>query len=316
MPTTRAIEAAWRDPRRRAMGVSLLVSFFMLTGKVGAYLITDSSAIFSDAAESVIHLLATGLVAASLWYAVQPPDPEHPYGHRKAAYFASGFEGGLILLAALVIVVTAVRDLIVGPQVESLGLGLLIIAVLCCVNGALGWYLQHEGRKHGSLVLVSNGKHVVTDMWTSLGVLVGVGLVWMTDVVWLDPVVAILVALNILHTAWGLLRQAFSGLMDAADEEETSRIIAALNSAQEAGRILNFHQLRHRRIENQLWIEYHLLFPAHLSITEAHERSHDVEEIIDDLFPEDRVYVTAHLEPSPHRKAHPSGHREPADPLG
>ena len=304
-----------RDPRKLAISTSLLVSFLMLAGKGTAYVITGSAAIFSDAAESVIHLLATAFVAFSLWYAVRPADPDHPYGHGKMAYFASGFEGGLILIAALTIIYAAVRDLITGPELRELDTGLLILVGLTVINLALGLYLIRTGRTHNSLVLVSNGQHVLTDMWTSLGVLVGVAIVWGTGWVWADPIVAIIMALNIAWMGVRLVQRAYDGLMEKVDDEASEAILAELERAIQVGVIDGYHQVRHRRVNDQVWIEYHLHFPGDLSLDEAHERSHDVEDAIAALFPDDEVTVTAHLEPEYHDEAHPSGHTEPLDPL-
>lgn len=301
--------------RRRAMMASLLVSFLMLAGKVTATYLTGSTAILSDAAESVIHLFATGFAGFSLWYAATPPDPEHPYGHGKIAYFASAVEGTLILLAALGIAWTAVRDLMVGASLQRLDVGLYLIAGLTLVNLALGQYLVRTGRRTNSLVLVSNGRHVMTDMWTSLGVVVGVGLVWLTGLQWLDPVVGLLVAGNILWTASGLLRRSVYGLLDEADPEATKALLDELGTAVEEDLIAGFHQVRHRRSGDQVWIEYHLMFPGDMPIHEAHARSHQVEDRVDALFPDEDAYVTAHLEPRRHDEAHPDQHREPTDPL-
>jgi cation diffusion facilitator family transporter len=297
------------------MAASLLVSFLMLVGKLTAAALTGSTAIFSDAAESVIHLFATGFAGFSLWYAATPPDPGHPYGHGKIAYFASAVEGTLILLAALGIAWTAVRDLMVGASLQRLDVGLYLIAGLTLVNLALGQYLIRTGRRTNSLVLVSNGQHVMTDMWTSLGVVVGVGLVWITGLQWLDPVVGLLVAANILWTASGLLRRSVYGLLDEADPEATKALLDELATAVEENLIAGFHQVRHRRSGDQVWIEYHLMFPGDMPIHEAHARSHQVEDRVDALFPDEDAYVTAHLEPRRHDEAHPDQHREPTDPL-
>lgn len=297
------------------MLLSLLAAFLMLIGKLWAYFVTGSAAIFSDAAESVIHLMATGFVVFSFWFLQQPPDESHPYGHGKVAYFSAGLEGGLIAVAALIILYSAGRDLVLGPEVQQLSTGLLVTALLSGVNLLLGGYLVHTGRRYNSLVLVSNGKHVLTDMWTSFGVVVGVGVVWLTGHVWIDPVVAIIVALNILWTAYSLLKQAVEGLMEKARREDTEAIVHALEEARREGTVANYHQLRHRRVNNELWVEYHLLMSGELSITEAHERAHWVEEAVIDQFPDDQVYVTAHLEPRRHEAAHPGGHFEPIDPL-
>lgn len=297
------------------MLVSLSVSFLMLAGKIGAYVITDSAAIFSDAAESVIHVLATALVAISIWYSLKPADQSHHYGHGKAAYFSAGFEGGLIMLAAAAIIYSAVGDLIRGPEVQQLGTGLLLLVGLTLVNLLLGYYLIREGRTHNNLALVSNGQHVLTDMWTSVGVIAGVGLVWATEVVWLDPLVAILVALNILKTAYELLRRAFEGLMEKSDIRDTQAILTELESAVSEQVIDGYHQVRHRQIGDHRWIEYHLLFPPGVELETAHERSHAVEERVAGLFPTDDVVITAHLEPVTHDEAHPQGHAEPPDAL-
>ena len=288
----------------------------MLVGKSIAAYLTGSAAIFSDALESVIHLVATSFVAFSLWYASTPPDTEHPYGHGKIAYFASGFEGSMILFAGLGILAAAGRDLWLGPSVERLDLGLIITAGLAALNGGLGWYLIRTGRQQNSIVLISNGQHVLTDMWTSVGVVVGVALVWWTGYAWLDPVIAILVAFNILWTAGRLIRRSARGLMDRADTAVSRRILETLEESVAEGRIEGFHQVRHRRLNDQLWIEYHLFFPGRLSVDEAHERAHHVEDAVDALFPQDQVHVTAHLEPAEHDAAHPEWHMEPEDPLG
>lgn len=298
------------------MLVSLSVSVLMLAGKVAAYLITDSAAIYSDAAESVIHILATALVTLTVWYSLKPADESHPYGHGKATYFSAGLEGGLIMIAAAAIIYSAVIDLIEGPELHQLGLGLLILAALTLVNLALGLYLIRRGRRYNNLGLVSNGQHVLTDMWTSVGVIGGVALVWVTGIVWFDPIVAILVALNILHTAYRLLVRSYEGLMDKSDIADTQAILAELNSALEKQYIAGYHQVRHRLIGDHRWIEYHLMFDGSMPLEEAHELSHDVEERIAALFSGENVVITAHLEPSEHDRAHPQGHAEPDDPIG
>ena len=282
------------------MAASLGIAVLMLVGKLAAYFITGSTAILSDALESVIHLFATGIAAVSLWYAAQPPDPNHPYGHGKIAYFSTAFEGMLIAVAALGIIAASVQALVAGPELEQLGVGLLITAALAAVNAVLGFALIRIGKKHNAVVLVANGHHVLTDMWTSLGVLVGVGLVWLTGVEWLDPVVALLVGANIIWTAFRLLIQSYQGLMEKVDVEETVGIVERLNAAKAEGQMSGWHQLRHRRVNDQVWVEVHLLFPPDLTLTAAHARATQIETEIDALFPKDAVLVTSHLEPDTH----------------
>ena len=292
------------DQRKLAMAASLSVAVLMLVGKLTAYVITGSTAILSDALESVIHLFATGIAAASLWYAAQPPDPAHPYGHGKIAYFSSAFEGVLIALAAIAIIVVSVVALVTGPELQQLGVGLVVTAALAAVNAVLGISLIRVGRRHNAVVLVANGQHVLTDMWTSLGVLAGVGLVWWTGVLWLDPVVALLVGGNIIWTSFRLLLRSYEGLMEKADARDTARIVERLQEAEARGTVTGWHQLRHRRVNDQVWIEVHLLFPPALTITEAHARATNVEAAVRALFPKDDVLVTSHLEPETHEHEH------------
>ena len=308
--------AARLDPRYVAMAAGVAGALLVLAGKGAAYVLTGSAAFLSDAGESVTHVLATGLAAFSLWYAAEPPDPGHPYGHGKVAYLAAGAQGALILVAALGILYAAGRSFVQGPMLRDLGAGLALTAGVAGFNFVLGRYLIRTGRRTGSLVLKANGQDVMTDVWTSVGVLLGVGLVWLTGEAWLDPLVATLVALNILHTAYGLLRRAVEGLMEKAHPEATRRILGALEEAEQEALIDGFHQVRHRRVENTLWIDCHLLFPDAMPVAEAHRRTTEVEAALEDRFPDaTNVHVTAHLEPAAHERAHPTGHREPDDPL-
>lgn len=291
--------------QRLAMTASLAVAFVMLAGKLAAYFLTSSTAILSDALESVIHLAATSVAGFSLWYAAQPPDDNHPYGHGKIAYVSSGLEGLLILIAALGIVWTAVRALVEGPELQRLGAGLGIIAVLTAVNLALGLALIAVGRRTNALVLVANGHHVLTDMWTSLGVLIGIGLVWATGLVWLDPVVALLAAANILWASTRLMRESFEGLMETAAGPDSARLADALETARADGLVDGSHHVRHRRVNDVVFLDVHLVMPDALRLDDAHARASEVEARLRALFPESRVEITSHLEPVSHE--HPAG---------
>ncbi len=297
-----------------AMGLSLSIAVLMLAGKLTAFFITGSSAILSDAAESIVHILASGVAAFSLWFSMQAPDHHHPYGHGKIAYFSAGFEGALIGVAAVTIILLALRALITGAELHELHLGLLITAALAAINCALGLFLVWVGKHYHSLVLTANGKHVLTDMWTSLGVLVGVTVVWLTGLSWLDPLVAILVALHILYTAYALMRNAFQGLLDEADPHNTRVLLDLLEKMVAKKLVSGYHQLRHRQTENVIWIEMHLLMPDTMSTGEAHNRTTELEEAVRALFPERIVQITTHVEPDQHHAAHPEGHDGPEDP--
>ena len=301
--------------QRLAMTASLTIAVVMLVGKTAAYSLTSSTAILSDALESVVHLAATGMAGFSLWYAAQPPDPQHPYGHGKIAYLSMGVEGALILVAAVGIVWTATVDLIRGPEIQQIGLGLLITGGLGLVNLVLGLSLVRVGRRTNALVLISNGHHVLTDMWTSLGVVVAIGLVWLTGWVWLDPVVALLLGLNIVWTSWGLMSEAYGGLMESASPEATARVLSILDDAVAEGLIDGHHHVRHRRVNDHVWIEQHLLMPDALRLDEAHERATTVERRQQALFPDSRVQITSHLEPRSHDHPGEAPHEAVADSL-
>lgn len=294
------------------MGLSLGASLVMLTGKGVAYLLTHSAAIFSDAAESVIHLFATGVAAFALWYGALPADRDHPYGHGKIAYFSAGLEGAFILVAAGVAAIKSIADLIAGPRLQQLGLGLAITGGLALVNLALGLSLTTVGRRTDSLVLVANGKHVLTDMWTSIGTVTGVALVRWTGVVWFDPIAGLLVAGQIALTAIGLLRRGYRGLMDRAPDSTTESLVCCLQRAVRETSLCGFHQLRHRAVEDRLWVEVHLLVPGDMALRRAHALATELERSMQRSLPRYRMLVTSHIEPIElHGEHHPRGHAVP-----
>ena len=296
-----------------AIFLSLAVAVVMLVGKLGAYFITQSTAILSDASESVIHIVATGIAAFSFSLAQKPADEAHPYGHGRVVAYSVGLEGLLIFAAAIFILVEAVHAIVTGPELRELGIGLLITGVLAIINLALGRYLVSVGQRSGEAVLVANGQHVLTDMWTSAAVVGGVAVVWLTGVVWLDPAIAILAAIHIIFTGLGLVRDAVNFSMDQVDPNDTARIRTTLTSLVSSGLIVGYHQLRHRKVNSRRWIEVHLLVPGELRVSEAHTRATQVEDELEKIFSEEEVHVTTHIEPEDHDAAHPEGH--PEDPL-
>ena len=295
-----------------AMRLSLAVGFLMLVTKVIACWMTGSTAILSDAAESVVHVVAVSFAAYSLWLSRKPPDPSHLYGHDKIAFFSAGFEGAMIALAAVYIVYVSIQRLITGPKLENLGAGALLVLVAGGVNGALGGYLVWVGKKYGSLIVEADGRHVLTDCLTSLGVVVGLGLTILTGWPRFDPMVAILVALDILWMGSKLIRQSIGGLMDEVDpitQAETRRLLVEMTS--EAG--VEFHGLRHRNAGNTNWVEFHLLFPIGTSLASAHSLATKIEEKIQQASTM-RTEVITHLETlEDHQKVHPRRHFEKFD---
>jgi len=292
-----------------AMRVSLAVGFLMLVTKVFAYWMTGSTAILSDAAESVVHVVAVSFAAYSLWLSRKPPDSSHLYGHDRIAFFSAGFEGAMIVLAALYIVYVSIQRLIAGPKLENLGRGGLLVLAAGLVNGALGGYLIWVGKKHGSMIVEADGRHVLTDCLTSFGVLVGLGLTILTGWLSFDPIVAILVAVDILWMASKLIRRSIGGLMDEVDpitQAQIRRLLVEMTS--EAG--VQFHGLRHRNAGNTNWVEFHLLFPKNTSLESAHALATKIEERIQQESTM-RTEVISHLETlEDHREVHRRGHFE------
>lgn len=284
-----------KQQQQFAIRLSLAVGIVMLAGKWYAFLITGSAAILSDAAESVVHIIAVAFAAYSMWLTFQPADESHPYGHDKISFFSAGTEGFLIIIAALFIIYEAVNKLVYGITLENLDTGTYFIFGASVINLALGGYLVWRGKKTNSLILVANGKHVLTDSWTSFGVVAGLLLVIVTGWLLFDPIVAILVALNILWEGGKLVRKSVGGLMDEADHE-TEHTVKKLLDEEMRKRSLTYHELRCRNSGNAVWIEFHLLFPVATLLEDAHRTSTEIEKR---LYAQmgSTVHITTHLEP-------------------
>lgn len=278
-----------------AMRLSLIVGFLMLAMKTYAYAITGSSAILSDAAESIVHVLAVSFAAYSLKLSTKPPDKSHMYGHDRISFFSAGFEGAMIIFAAIYIIYESIHKWVGGLQLERLDVGTVFTSLAAIVNGGLGWYLVRQGKKYHSLVLAANGRHVLTDSWTSLGVIIGLILILLTGWLPFDPIMAILVAVNILWTGGRLIRQSIGGLMDESDPAVDSQIRLILENATTKFGI-HYHHLRHRNAGSRLLIEFHLLFHESVTVAQAHEEATIIEKEIQKGFP-NQTEILTHLEP-------------------
>jgi len=287
-----------------AIRLSLVVGIFILIAKMYAYLITGSAAILSDAAESVVHIFAVAFAAFSLRLTLKPADEDHMYGHDRISFFSAGFEGAMIVVAALYIILESVHKWLGGLKLEHVDTGVDYIAIATVINALLGWYLLRQGRRYHSIVLEANGKHVLTDSWTSLGVIVGLGLILMTGWLPFDPIFAIFVATNILWTGGKLMRQAIGGLMDESDPRIVVQLKTVLQQETEKYNV-EFHNLRNRNAGNKLLIEFHLLFHEDLSLSRAHELATNIEQEIHNAFPM-QTEIISHLEP----REDPDGHGE------
>lgn len=260
-----------------AMRLSLLFGVVMLAGKTTAYFITGSSAILADAAESVVHIVAVAFAAFSLRLSTRPAAPKFLYGYERISFFSAGFEGAMIVLAAIAIIVTAIQKWLAGLQLENLGVGTLLLLGAGVLNAFLGWYLISTGRRAHSLILEANGKHVLTDSWTSFGVVAGLVLVILTRWKPFDPLLAIAVALNILWSGGHLIWRSAQGLLDYSDPNAGHQIREKLDAiCSELG--VNYHGVRFRTTGYRHLIEVHLLFPRDTPVGDAHKLATIVEE--------------------------------------
>lgn len=288
-----------------AMVLSFCTSLFLLVLKSYAYYITDSTAILSDAAESVIHVFAVGFALYSLNISLKPADENHPYGHDKVNFFSAGFEGAMIIIAALYITYEALYKLYTGVIIHQVLSGIGFLALATAINAVLGCFLVREGRLRKSLILEANGKHTLTDCWTSLAVIAGLLVVKWTNIALFDPLIALAAALNIVWTGYGLVRNSVHGLMDHADPEMHKELQTLIeNETKRYG--VEFHRLRHRHSGYRTFVEFHLLFPKAVTLQQAHETASKIECSLKKVFG-DHVEVTTHLEP---KEGHDRIHRQ------
>jgi cation diffusion facilitator family transporter len=273
----------------------MLIGAGLMATKFIAFYLTNSAAILSDALESIINVVAAGFALASIIIAAKSPDPTHPYGHGKVEYFSAGFEGALIILAALGIFYEAWPRLFHPQAIPRLEKGMLLIVGAAVVNLILGAILVIIGRRTKSIILVADGKHVLTDVYTTIGVVLGLVGVFFTGWNWLDGAVAILVGLNILVTGSRLVYQAGVGLMDTSDPElleEICRVIAEHRRAM----WIDIHQLRARRSGSRVFMDFHLILPRDLSLDVSHAEVKLLEKILNDYF-EGRADILIHADP-------------------
>lgn len=283
------------EEQKRVMNFSLVASLVLLGVKVSGAVMTGSSAIYSDAAESVVHFLAVAFACWALRLSIKPADETHHFGHDKVSFLSAGFEGAMISAAAMLIFYEAARQFLFGVEIRNLGFGLAVTSLAAGVNLILGLALVAVGKKSESPLVRANGMHVLTDVWSSVAVLIGLGLYHVTEWVWWDPVVAILVACNILRVGIRLIRESLGGLLDEADPLIESRVRELLDR-EVASMGLSYHNFRHRHSGRTHWVEFHLVFDDHLSVGEAHDQATRLEAMVADLLsPDGRVI--SHLEP-------------------
>ena len=284
---------AQRSPKFYA-GLSVATAVVTLALKFSAAYVTGSVGLLSDAVEGLVNLFAAIIAFIVLAYAAEGPDKEHNFGHEKAEFFSSGIEGALIFVAAGAIVWTAVPRFISPQPLEALGLGLAIAALAAAANGGCAWALLRASRVHRSITLEADARHLLTDVWTTGGVIVGVVLTMVTGLLWLDPLVAIAVAIHILWTGWELMHRSFQGLMDRAiPAEDHAKVVAILESVRSHG--CDYHALRTRTAGARSFIDVHILVPGRMSVQEGHNLAEGLEKEVQLRLP--HVEMLTHLEP-------------------
>lgn len=262
--------------------------------KVAAWQITGSVGLLSDAAESLVNLAAAVVALVVIRWAAQPADEDHAYGHEKADYLSAGAEGTMIIVAALVIAIPAIERLIHPTALESVGVGLAITAVATLINLVVARLLIKVGEDEASMTLVADGRHLMTDVITSVGVVAGVAVVALTGINRLDPVIALMVAANIIVTGFALVRGALSGLLDhALEPDEIERVEQVLDFYRQQG--LSFHALRTRRAAHRAFVSLHVLVPGEWSVQKGHDTAEQIEAELRGLF--ETATIFTHLEP-------------------
>lgn len=276
------------------MNISLFIGVLMLGIKWTAYALTGSVVIFSDAMETIVHIAAVGFAWYSLRVSIQPPDDDHHFGHDKVSFFSAGLEGALIIVAAIVIIVTAIDKMITGFTLESVSIGATLTASAGIINAILGFYLIRIGKRERSIIVEANGKHIITDAWTSVGAIIGIVAAELSGWYILDPIFALLFGANIVLEGGKLLRASVNGLMDKTNHEleETAKIILDKYCSEHT---ISYHRLRLRETGQRIYADFHLEFQDGTPIETAHAIATALENEIRDAMPGE-AEIMSHLE--------------------
>jgi cation diffusion facilitator family transporter len=281
-------------PLTRFAWLSIIAALMTITMKSAAYFLTGSVGLLSDALESVVNLAAAVVALLVLKLIIRPANDEFTFGYSKAEYFSSGFEGGMILLAAAGIIITALPRLFNPVPLEQLGLGLAISVAASLINLAVSLILMRAGRRYNSITLEADARHLMTDVWTTAGVLVGIALVWLTGWLILDPIIAMLVAANIIFTGYRLLIRSGRGLLDISlPPEELTSVKSILDSYKAQG--VSYHALRSRQAAARKFLVVHLLGPGDWSVRKSHSLAEQFERKVVETIK--NANIVTHIEP-------------------
>ena len=284
---------------RKATRVAVIVAVVLLFTKLLAYRLTGSTAVFGDAMESLVNVVASLLAVWSVWMAHRPADRTHPYGHGKAEFVSAAIEGGLVLAAAGAVAFKCVNDFGTTEQpLQSIDMGLLLLASTVLVNGVVGGWLLHLGKSGGSAALEADGIHLLSDAWTSGGAIISLILVRSTGMQWIDPVIALLMAAWLVWCGWRVVRRSLGNLMDEQDLGDLDRVQKLLDQHCRDGgaapRVCSFHKVRSRHSGREHWVDFHVQLPADTDLRTAHELATQLEDEIERTL---GGTATAHAEP-------------------
>lgn len=289
------VEGHLLKTRLTAIGISFLIGLLLMGSKFFAYKLTHSSAILSDAFESIINVVASAFAMGSIILSAKPPDRNHPYGHGKIEYFSAGFEGALIILAALWIFRMGWTNFFQPRILPQLEIGLVILLSASCVNALLGLFLMRAGKRTHSIVLIADGKHVFTDVFTSAGILLGLFVTTFTGWYWMDGALTFAVGIYIIVIGSKLVHKSFEGLMDTSDPALLQEVANLLDKHRK-DRWIDIHELRAWRSGTHIHIDLHLILPRDFSLKAAHHEAKVLEQVIIAHF-EGRASVLVHMDP-------------------
>lgn len=269
------------QPQKKIILISLVVGIILMLAKFAAYFITSSNAILTDAAESIVNVLASSFAFYSIYLSSQPRDLNHPYGHGKVEFFSVFIEGTLILLAGILISFKSVYNIFYPHEIKFLLSGAIIIALTGIVNFILGYYLIIKSKLHNSLTLFADGRHLQSDAYTSAGLVAGLILIYYTKINYLDSLLSAALGLFIIYTGYKLLRKSVGGLMDESDFELVDEVISILNEKRNESWI-DIHNLRTQRYGTELHLDCHLTLPYYFDLTRVHEEVSKVDRLVNE----------------------------------
>ena len=278
--------------QKRIILVALIVGIVLMLAKFGAYFLTASTFVLTDATESIVNVLASSFAFFSIYLAAQPRDENHPYGHGKIEYFSVFIEGSLIAIAAIIIIVKSVYGIFYPNAIHDLITGAIIIGATGMVNGGLGYFMINKGKSLHSITIEADGKHLLADMVTSIGLVVGLLLIHYTKILWLDSGLSIIVAIYILYSGYRLVRRSVSGLMDEADFGVVNEIVSVLNEKRR-DEWIDIHNFRAQKYGHELHIDCHLTLPNYFDLNRVHAEVKLVDKLINNEVTKTELFIHA-----------------------